>query len=154
MNQNSSGAKQAEMIQEQQQSGQDGEQQRMQKILVTGAAGFIGHALSKRLLAAGRTVVGLDNLNDYYSVQLKRDRLSELLPHRAFTFVQEDMAKREAMTRLFADGRFDVVVNLAAQAGVRHSLINPAAYVDTNLVGFGNILEGCRNTSLDRKSVV
>ena len=111
MNQNSSGAKQAEMIQEQQQSGQDGEQQRMQKILVTGAAGFIGHALSKRLLAAGRTVVGLDNLNDYYSVQLKRDRLSELLPHRAFTFVQEDMAKREAMTRLFADGRFDVVVN-------------------------------------------
>ena len=120
----------------------------MQKILVTGAAGFIGHALSKRLLAASRTVVGLDNLNDYYSVQLKRDRLSELLPHRAFTFVQEDMAKREAMTRLFADGRFDVVVNLAAQAGVRHSLINPAAYVDTNLVGFGNILEGCRNTGV------
>jgi len=148
INQDGSGAKQAEMIQEQQQSGQDGEQQRMQKILVTGAAGFIGHALSKRLLAAGRTVVGLDNLNDYYSVQLKRDRLSELLPHRAFTFVQEDMAKREAMTRLFADGRFDVVVNLAAQAGVRHSLINPAAYVDTNLVGFGNILEGCRNTGV------
>ena len=120
----------------------------MQNILVTGVAGFIGHALAKRLLADGRAVVGLDNLNDYYSVQLKRDRLAELLPHPNFTFVQEDLANREAMTRLFAAHRFDVVVNLAAQAGVRYSLVNPASYVDSNLVGFGNILEGCRNTGV------
>ena len=120
----------------------------MQNILVTGVAGFIGHALAKRLLADGRAVVGLDNLNDYYSVQLKRDRLAELLPHPNFTFVQEDLANREAMTKLFAAHRFDVVVNLAAQAGVRYSLVNPASYVDSNLVGFGNILEGCRNTGV------
>lgn len=116
----------------------------MQKILVTGAAGFIGHALAKRLLAAGREVVGLDNLNDYYDVRLKRDRLAELQGQPRFTFFEADMASREFMARLFAEQRFDAVVNLAAQPGVRYSLINPAAYVDTNLVGFGNILEGCR----------
>ena len=120
----------------------------MQKILVTGAAGFIGHALAKRLLAEGRDVVGLDNLNDYYDVQLKRDRLAELLGHSRFVFFEEDMAGREFMARLFDEQRFDAVVNLAAQAGVRYSLVNPAAYVDTNLVGFGNILEGCRHSGV------
>ncbi len=118
------------------------------RILITGAAGFIGHGLAKRLLHEGHQVVGLDNLNDYYDVQLKKDRLAELRPHAAFDFVQEDMADREAMSALFRRHRFDTVVNLAAQAGVRYSLINPHAYVDTNLVGFVNILEGCRHSGV------
>jgi len=118
----------------------------MQKILVTGAAGFIGHNLSKRLLESGRTVVGLDNLNDYYDPALKRDRLAELLPFEGFSHADFDMADRELMKKLFDEERFDAVVNLAAQAGVRYSLINPHSYVDTNLVGFVNILEGCRHT--------
>ena len=118
----------------------------MQKILVTGAAGFIGHNLSKRLLEAGRTVVGLDNLNNYYDPALKRDRLDELLPFERFSHAEFDMADRELMKKLFSEERFDAVVNLAAQAGVRYSLINPHSYVDTNLVGFVNILEGCRHT--------
>ena len=117
----------------------------LSKILVTGAAGFIGHALAKTLLDQGRTVVGLDNMNDYYDVQLKRDRLAELLPRPGFRFVEADMADRALMARLFEEEGFDAVVNLAAQAGVRYSLVNPAAYVDSNLVGFGNILEGCRH---------
>ena len=119
--------------------------QNLQKILITGAAGFIGHALAKRLLKEGREVTGLDNLNDYYDVQLKKDRLAELQIMPGFRFVYQDLADREASTALFAENRFDAVVNLAAQAGVRYSLINPQSYVDTNLVGFVNILEGCRH---------
>ncbi len=119
--------------------------QNLQKILITGAAGFIGHALAKRLLKEGREVTGLDNLNDYYDVQLKKDRLAELQIMPGFRFVYQDLADREASTALFAENRFDAVVNLAAQAGVRYSLINPQSYVDTNLVGFANILEGCRH---------
>ncbi len=117
----------------------------MQKILITGAAGFIGHALGKRLLAEGRSVVGLDNMNDYYDVELQRARLAELTASPNFTFVQEDMGDRAACAVLFQKYPLDAVVNLAAQAGVRYSLENPAAYVDTNLVGFANILEGCRH---------
>jgi len=120
----------------------------MQKLLVTGAAGFIGHNLSKRLLEDGRIVVGLDNLNDYYDPALKQARLNELLPFEQFTYADFDMADRELMKKLFADERFDAVVNLAAQAGVRYSLINPHSYVDTNLVGFVNVLEGCRHTGV------
>jgi UDP-glucuronate 4-epimerase len=120
----------------------------MRKILITGAAGFIGHNLSKRLLEDGRSVVGLDNLNDYYDPDLKRSRLAELLEFDAFRHADFDMADRELMRKLFADERFDAVVNLAAQAGVRYSLINPHSYVDTNLVGFVNILEGCRHTEV------
>lgn len=117
----------------------------MQKILITGAAGFIGHNLSKRLLDEGRTVVGLDNLNDYYDPNLKRSRLSELLQYDRFSHADFDMADRGLMEKMFTDEQFDGVVNLAAQAGVRYSLINPHSYVDTNLVGFVNILEGCRH---------
>ena len=120
----------------------------MQKILVTGAAGFIGHNLSKRLLADGRTVVGLDNLNDYYDPELKRARLAELVVSDEFKHANFDMSDRALMEKLFEDEQFDGVVNLAAQPGVRYSLINPAAYVDTNLVGFANILEGCRQTKV------
>ncbi|MCI5208041.1 MAG: NAD-dependent epimerase/dehydratase family protein, partial [Candidatus Electrothrix sp. ATG2] len=97
----------------------------MQKILVTGAAGFIGHNLSKRLLEAGRTVVGLDNLNDYYDPELKKTRLAQLLEFEHFSHANFDMADRGLMEKLFADEQFDAVVNLAAQAGVRYSLINP-----------------------------
>ncbi len=120
----------------------------MQKILVTGAAGFIGHNLSKRLLENGRTVVGLDNLNDYYDPNLKRDRLAQLTKFDRFSHADFDMADRSLMEKLFVDEQFDSVVNLAAQAGVRYSLINPHSYVDTNLVGFVNILEGCRHTKV------
>jgi UDP-glucuronate 4-epimerase len=115
------------------------------KILVTGAAGFIGMHVSQLLLARGDAVVGLDNLNDYYSVQLKRDRLARLTPSAGFRFVQMDVADRAGMAALFAEERFDRVVHLAAQAGVRYSLQNPHAYVDSNVVGFMNILEGCRH---------
>ena len=115
------------------------------KILVTGAAGFIGMHVSQLLLARGETVVGLDNLNDYYSPQLKRDRLARLTPAGNFRFVHMDVADRPAMAALFDEQKFDRVVHLAAQAGVRYSLQNPHAYVDSNLVGFTNILEGCRH---------
>ena len=117
----------------------------MAHFLVTGAAGFIGFHLTQRLLARGDTVTGLDNINDYYSVQLKRDRLDQLLGRERFSFVQMDLADRPGIATLFRDATFDVVVNLAAQAGVRYSLTNPHAYVDSNLVGFVNILEGCRH---------
>jgi len=121
---------------------------RLQNILITGAAGFIGHALALRLLAEGREVVGLDNLNAYYDPQLKRDRLAQLTAHANYRHAGFDMADREQTAALFAAERFDAVVNLAAQAGVRYSLINPSSYVDTNLVGFANILEGCRHTGV------
>lgn len=115
------------------------------KILVFGAAGFIGAALSRRLLERGDEVTGIDNLNDYYEVSLKEARLIPLRKAENFDFQQLDISDREAMERLFQADTFDCVVNLAAQPGVRYSLTNPAAYVDTNLVGFGNILEGCRH---------
>lgn len=117
----------------------------MAKFLVTGAAGFIGFHLCQSLLNRGEAVVGLDNLNDYYSVQLKRDRLAQLLGRPGLQFHQVDLADRSTLSNLFAQGQFDIVVNLAAQAGVRYSLQNPHAYVDSNLVGFVNILEGCRH---------
>ncbi|MEW6218450.1 MAG: NAD-dependent epimerase [Thermodesulfobacteriota bacterium] len=120
----------------------------MPRILITGAAGFIGFHLSRRLLADGWQVVGLDNLNDYYDPGLKQARLDQLLPHPAFTDVRLDLADRAGMAQLFQEQAFDAVVNLAAQAGVRYSLVNPHAYVDTNLVGFVNILEGCRHTGV------
>ena len=119
-----------------------------QTILITGSAGFIGHALALRLLAEGRRVVGLDNLNDYYDPRLKRDRLAQLLGHAAYSHAEFDMADRERTAALFEEQRFDAVVNLAAQAGVRYSLINPHSYVDTNLVGFVNLLEGCRHSGV------
>jgi UDP-glucuronate 4-epimerase len=115
------------------------------KVLVTGAAGFIGFHLCRRLLAAGHQVVGLDNLNDYYDVQLKLDRLKQIKGHDHFYFYQTDLFDREAVSRLFNDQGLDCVVNLAAQAGVRYSLVNPFAYAETNLMGFLNILEGCRH---------
>lgn len=115
------------------------------KILVTGAAGFIGAHLCKRLVARGDQIVGLDNLNDYYDVTLKENRLKQLTDKENFTFVKCDISDRGDMEKLFADYKFDAVVNLAAQAGVRYSLTNPHAYVDANLVGFMNILEGCRH---------
>ena len=115
------------------------------KILVTGAAGFIGMHVSQLLLARGDEVVGLDNLNDYYDPQLKRDRLARLLPQPGFRFVEMDVGDRAGMASLFAAERLDRVVHLAAQAGVRYSLVNPQAYIDSNIVGFMNILEGCRH---------
>jgi UDP-glucuronate 4-epimerase len=118
------------------------------KILVTGAAGFIGSTTSLRLLARGDEVVGLDNLNDYYSVQLKLDRLARLQAQPGFRFVKLDVADRDGMERLFREERFDRVIHLAAQAGVRYSLQNPHAYVDSNLVGFVNLLEGCRHSKV------
>ncbi|MEF3168185.1 MAG: NAD-dependent epimerase [Deltaproteobacteria bacterium] len=116
------------------------------KVLVTGAAGFIGFHLSKRLLAEGWTVVGLDNMNNYYDPAIKEARAAILKESPAFKLVRRDMADRGFMKEFFESERFDVVVNLAAQAGVRYSLVNPHSYVDTNLVGFANILEGCRHT--------
>ena len=119
------------------------------KVLVTGAAGFIGMHVSERLLARGDEVVGLDNLNDYYDPSLKESRLDRLRPCAQFRFVKLDVTDREAMTRLFVEEKFDRVVHLAAQAGVRYSLKNPHAYVDSNLVGFMNILEGCRHNGVE-----
>jgi len=115
------------------------------KILVTGAAGFIGMHTCARLLERGDEVVGIDNLNDYYDPQLKQDRLAQLTPYANFRFQRLDIADRAAMSALFAEPRFERVVHLAAQAGVRYSLQNPQAYIDSNLVGFANVLEGCRH---------
>jgi UDP-glucuronate 4-epimerase len=116
--------------------------------LVTGAAGFIGYHLSQRLLALGHEVVGLDNLNDYYDVHLKEARLARLQVQPGFTFVKLDLADRIRMEKLFGEYRFDRVVNLAAQAGVRYSLTNPHAYINSNVVGFMNVLEGCRHAKI------
>ena len=118
------------------------------KILLTGAAGFIGLHVAQLLLARGNTVVGLDNLNAYYDPQLKHDRLALLTGQPGFSFMQIDAADRAAMPALFEAERFDRVVHLAAQAGVRHSLVDPHAYIDSNIVAFTNILEGCRHTGV------
>ncbi|MGI9537385.1 MAG: NAD-dependent epimerase [Desulfocapsaceae bacterium] len=120
----------------------------MNTILVTGAAGFIGAHLSQRLTEQGVKVVGLDNINDYYDPQLKIDRMAALAAGENFVHENLDLSNRGAMEKLFQKYSFDAVVNLAAQAGVRYSLINPHSYVDTNLVGFVNILEGCRHSGV------
>jgi len=114
-------------------------------ILVTGAAGFIGYHVAHRLLEQGRAVVGLDNINSYYDPALKNARLTELEKLPGFSFVKLDLADRDSMAALFAKHRFEHVVHLAAQAGVRYSLVDPHAYIDANLVGFTNVLEGCRH---------
>src|SRR5215218_1575289 len=116
-----------------------------QPILVTGAAGFIGFHVARRLLAQGRAVIGLDNLNDYYDPALKKARLGILRGERGFAFEQIDLADRVSMERLFGGHSFTRVVHLAAQAGVRYSIDHPHAYVDANLAGFVNVLEGCRH---------
>ena len=133
------------------------------KVLVTGAAGFIGFYVSKVLLSKGHVVVGLDNINDYYDVNLKFDRLNELGIDKTeaskfnslcksksedFTFIRMNLEDRQALPELFKTEKFDIVCNLAAQAGVRYSLENPETYVDSNLVGFLNILECCRNNDI------
>src|SRR4030066_1287908 len=118
------------------------------KILVTGAAGFIGFSLAKRLVERGDQVVGIDNLNDYYDVSLKKARLAQLEGRQGFRFVKMSLEEREGLLKLFKEERFDKVVNLAAQAGVRYSLTNPYAYIDANVVGFINILEGCRHNGV------
>jgi UDP-glucuronate 4-epimerase len=114
-------------------------------ILVTGAAGFVGFHVAERLLRSGRIVVGLDNLNAYYDPALKQARLAELSKQDGFCFVKLDLADRADMAALFGEYRFPFVVHLAAQAGVRHSLVDPQAYADANLIGFLNVLEGCRH---------
>ena len=117
-------------------------------ILITGAAGFIGYHLSNKLLSLGYQIYGVDHLNDYYDVSLKQARLAQLLPQDNFTFECLDISDRDGVAGVFATHNFDCVINLAAQAGVRYSLKNPHAYVDSNLVGFTNILEGCRHSQI------
>lgn len=121
-------------------------------VLVTGVAGFIGYHLARRLLTEGHYVVGIDNCNDYYDVQLKKDRLADLqtMPEaQNFSFRLLDLADADGMAALFQQEKFSHVVNLAAQAGVRYSLKNPASYISSNLVGFGNLLEGCRHSQVE-----
>ena len=118
------------------------------KIFVTGSAGFIGSALSLRLLERGDTILGIDNHNNYYDPTLKEARLSRHINNPNYSHIKGDIEDRGLIEKVFKENSFDVVVNLAAQAGVRYSIENPFAYIDTNLVGFGNILEGCRNTSV------
>lgn len=118
------------------------------KFLVTGAAGFIGMHTALRLLERGDEVVGIDNLNDYYDVSLKEARLAQLKDKPGFRFIKMDIADRTAIAQLFADEKFEKVIHLAAQAGVRYSITNPHAYADSNLVGFVNILEGCRHNAV------
>ncbi|PLX98517.1 MAG: capsular biosynthesis protein CpsI [Desulfuromonas sp.] len=119
------------------------------KILITGAAGFIGFHVSQYLLNRGDQVVGIDNLNDYYDVSLKQARLDQLLPRDHFRFLKIDLADRKAIETLFVDEGFDKVVHLGAQAGVRYSLVNPHAYIDANITGTMNILEGCRHNKVN-----
>ncbi len=119
------------------------------KILVTGVAGFIGMSVARALLERGDEVVGIDNINDYYDVQLKYDRLKQIEGYDNFTFIKMDIADRDAMEDLFKTQKFQRVFNSAAQAGVRYSLQNPHAYVDSNLVGFVNLLEGCRHNGVE-----
>lgn len=118
------------------------------KVLVTGAAGFIGFHVCRKLCEIGVTVVGIDNLNDYYNVALKKARLDQLLPFKGFSFVKLDVSMSDELLNLFKLEKFDRVVHLAAQAGVRYSIDNPQAYVESNLVGFANVLEGCRQNSV------
>jgi UDP-glucuronate 4-epimerase len=123
----------------------------MSKVLVTGSAGFIGFHLIQKLLNRGDEIVGIDNLNDYYDPQLKHDRLEILNAHpnsKSYSFIKLDLADRVGIEQLFKDHQFDIVVNLGAQAGVRYSIENPHAYVDSNLVGFVNVLEGCRHSQV------
>lgn len=117
----------------------------MRRILITGAAGFIGYHLAKAVAENGDSVTGVDNLNDYYDVNLKRARVAQLEQCGNFKFLNIDIADRKTMAELFRESRFEVVVNLAAQAGVRYSLKNPYSYIDSNIVGFTNVLEGCRH---------
>ena len=118
------------------------------RILITGSAGFIGSALSIKLLEEGHNVLGIDNHNDYYDISLKEDRLSRHINHNQYTHIRDSIENRDLIADIFRSNNFDCVVNLAAQAGVRYSIENPFAYVDTNLVGFGNILEGCRHSNV------
>lgn len=118
------------------------------QVLVTGVAGFIGYHLAQRLLTQGIQVYGIDNLNEYYNVRLKKDRLAQLLPQAGFIFQFLDLAERDRLLELFHTQKFDCVINLAAQAGVRYSLQNPFAYADSNLSGFVNLLEGCRQSQI------
>ncbi|ACB51451.1 nucleotide sugar epimerase [Crocosphaera subtropica ATCC 51142] len=120
----------------------------MVKVLVTGAAGFIGFHVSQKLLHQGETILGIDNLNSYYDVFLKKARLKQIKTYEKFRFYQLDIADRKSISELFTQHNFDYVIHLAAQAGVRYSLENPYAYVDSNLVGFVNILEGCRHQNI------
>ncbi len=118
-------------------------------VLVTGAAGFIGSHVARRLLEQGRTIIGIDNLNDYYDPKLKDARLATLTPHAGFRFENIDLADGSKMEALFAAHAFPAVIHLGAQAGVRHSLSHPHAYTDSNLTGFLNVLEGCRHTGCE-----
>ena len=118
------------------------------KVLVTGSAGFIGSALSLKLLSQGNEVIGVDNHNDYYDVTLKESRLARHLDHKKYTHIRMDISDGEAVKKLFNENQIDAVVNLAAQAGVRYSIENPQAYINTNIVGFGHILEGCRHNNV------
>ncbi|MEH6917281.1 SDR family NAD(P)-dependent oxidoreductase [Priestia megaterium] len=117
--------------------------------LITGAAGFIGYFLSKKLLEQGCTVIGIDNVNDYYDVNLKHTRLEQLEPYEKFTFLKVDISDQEALTNVFKKYKPEIVVNLAAQAGVRYSIENPSAYMQSNVIGFYNILESCRHYPVD-----
>ncbi len=120
----------------------------MRKVLVTGCAGFVGFHVCQRLLSEGDSVWGLDNLNEYYDVNLKKARLARISDHPGFHFVRMDLGEREKIVDFFRKEKFEMVVNLAAQAGVRHSLSDPYAYVDSNLTGFVNVLEGCRHSEV------
>ncbi|WP_028273554.1 SDR family NAD(P)-dependent oxidoreductase [Atopococcus tabaci] len=121
-----------------------GQEKRGNVFLITGAAGFIGYYLSKQLLEAGKTVIGIDNLNDYYEVKLKETRLTDLEKYNQFAFFKMDIADKEVMMALFEEHKPSIVINLAAQAGVRYSIENPDAYISSNITGFFNILEACR----------